>query len=949
MKKLLSMLLIVAMLLSMVLVVVPVGAAEGDGTNATLEAAGYKGITALSEITGGGKFYLKQNITVTSQQGLQQGSASNLTTLDGNGHTITYGSAETPCTDSLFGWSADVYIKNLTIKAYITTTENASNRGAALTNGFDRIVKLENVTCDSTIVVNSSLTSCGGVLCKVQNDGNLTMINVVNKGTITVAEGKKVSNLGGIIGYVSNGNFKSIKLENCRNEANIVVNGEANNVGGLVGVVDNNTAGDLTLDMDNCQNLGKITLKTTSGNTSAGGLVARCNANATIENSINGATDGYVANATAGMIEIPAECTSFEAIGGVAGVLTNNSTLTNCTNNGEIKITNTQDSGFIGGIAGNIWGKNHTYTGCVNNAPLNITRENAGVTAGIIGRNNVGGLLQIINCTNNGKITSGGKAVVAGILAQTEKSNTTIDGCTNNADISFGVSNQNSNQAIGGILGEIKNGGSNPGTGTYVYPPTDKKYIVKNSLNVGDITLNDGADAMHVGGIVGRAATAPHLEIDNCINRGDLTAKNAVGWADIGGIIGSVMSVHEYVAATNDWWWGGISSADYSITNCKNYGAIDGKTVGGIVGAAHQLYHDTIQLTIRGCYNYETGTVNGSDGAGGIVGKYSINGGDIGGLTVSDCVNKGAVTGAGYAAGIVALNGSNTTTKFGSITGCSNTATITGTGGAVAAGIIAGCNSNVTLSGNVNTGDATNPIAPEMTSITVTAQNNIFSQASGSYGTIFTADTLRAKITEAGNLNADLYTTTSFAGVTNAKTAAETALENSSDLAGMVTAYENLNEAMGALVTKEAFYKDINAAITLAGEKVEAEYTSGTWAAMQTAKTNAQTAVTNGNENATEIANLTKTLNDAIDGLVRMPNLDALNAAISNAEAKASEQNKYTSASWSAMQTKLTAAREASVGSRNSGCRPIMAAPPEGLGTRRLHRGPAPPCRGEAA
>ena len=116
MKKLLSIVLIVTMLMSMVVAAIPVNAADAsDGTNAALEAEGYKAITNLGQLRAGGKFYLKNDLTVNGRQGMP----SNVT-LDG----ITYkieGEGEHGDPYAAFLSiidSANVLIENSTLQAH---------------------------------------------------------------------------------------------------------------------------------------------------------------------------------------------------------------------------------------------------------------------------------------------------------------------------------------------------------------------------------------------------------------------------------------------------------------------------------------------------------------------------------------------------------------------------------------------------------------------------------------------------------------------------------------------------------------------------------------------------------------------------------------------------------------------------------------------------------------
>ena len=93
--------------------------------------------------------------------------------------------------------------------------------------------------------------------------------------------------------------------------------------------------------------------------------------------------------------------------------------------------------------------------------------------------------------------------------------------------------------------------------------------------------------------------------------------------------------------------------------------------------------------------------------------------------------------------------------------------------------------------------------------------------------------------------------------------------------------------------------------------KTEADYTAESWAAMQEKLTAAKAVYAKADATQTEVDEAKNALRAAIDALVQAGgsvavNKDALKTAIANAKAK--RQADYTAESWTAMQTKLTAA-----------------------------------------
>ncbi|MDR0514396.1 MAG: InlB B-repeat-containing protein [Coriobacteriaceae bacterium] len=125
----------------------------------------------------------------------------------------------------------------------------------------------------------------------------------------------------------------------------------------------------------------------------------------------------------------------------------------------------------------------------------------------------------------------------------------------------------------------------------------------------------------YAGGVVGRAvgtAAAPAL-IDNCVNKADITVTNS---SYAGGIVGSA----EYA----------------SVTNCTNFGAVNcaGGVVGGIAGAA-SLNNDS--LVLYNLVNHGAVSTAAWD-AGGVIGSLTENRSPARAQTTARLVNDGPVT-----------------------------------------------------------------------------------------------------------------------------------------------------------------------------------------------------------------------------------------------------------------------------------------------------------------
>lgn len=230
------------------------------------------------------------------------------------------------------------------------------------------------------------------------------------------------------------------------------------------------------------------------------------------------------------------------------------------------------------------------YVATVAQYAENATIENVKVLSGNVDSNGyAAGIImqsvdaEIKNCENNATITSTFSASGIGAWLLT----TTVDGCTNNGNVSGG------NRA-GGICGNF--------SGT-----------ITNCINNGEVVSTGG---MPAGGIVGVLSGASTFE--SCTNNGNVSATGTdAGNANAGGILGQTPG----------------SSA--TIKGCTNNGAItaENSTAAGI-GISHYG-----GITATDCAN--TGDVYGKTGAEGTVaakGMFSATN------TVTNCTNSGTVT-----------------------------------------------------------------------------------------------------------------------------------------------------------------------------------------------------------------------------------------------------------------------------------------------------------------
>ncbi len=344
MKKILSIFLVACMLLSMS--ILAFAEAEDDGTNAALEAAGYKGISTEEELKSQtGKFYLKNDITITSGKG---GNKTD-TYIDGNGHTVTLAGGLT-----MVNWGKNVEMKNLTIDGEVTlndgdTTEavfndkpaggsnDSSHYGPFSIHGIDEKLYVEN--CHSKVNITINVTdlpgSIGGFMGKSHGQ-NATWKNVSYTGTLNVGSGNmsnassEMRTIGGIAG-MSGANLTAVNVE-----VNATLNINATNASGVGGLFGITRAGD-----------NRFTNCTFNGELNFGGT-----------------------------------CEAAFGIGGIAGYALGTPFVAEGLNNyGKVSATNTENAGAVGGIFGHInANKSHmTFDKVVNRGAITGTVSAGGV------------------------------------------------------------------------------------------------------------------------------------------------------------------------------------------------------------------------------------------------------------------------------------------------------------------------------------------------------------------------------------------------------------------------------------------------------------------------------------------------------------------------------------------------------------------------------------------
>lgn len=262
----------------------------------------------------------------------------------------------------------------------------------------------------------------------------------------------------------------------------------------------------------------------------------------------------------------------------------------------------------------------------------------------------------------------------------------------------YGTLSNSSNEAVGGIVGYVANGGVLENLTSYVTVngkstlggivgnAENQASTVLNCVNYGDVT----GTSWNIGGIAGSGGH----DITNCVNFGNVSS---TGSDNVGGIAGSTKNTgsisgcrnYGTISTVNGRAGGIVGLGKKPIINCVNYGDINASwDSGGILG----YVGEGDSVTITGCVN--NGNVTGNTGIGGIFGFSHTSAGTI---VISDCVNNGTVTGT-WGVGGIAGN-----TK-GAISGCVNNGTLNAKGelGGIVGkcyGKVTGCTNNGTVVG----------------------------------------------------------------------------------------------------------------------------------------------------------------------------------------------------------------------------------------------------------
>lgn len=557
------------------------------------------------------------------------------TQYDGTEATINCGSA------GLFGvCAASSSIKNLTVEGnlvlnYVRPAEVADYWlyvGGVVAQAYgtdmENITSKVNISCGE---LHNNKTRVGGAIGRIAADSDTYISKVTNEGSINFAHGAGASAwetmAGGVIGIIGDGSECDLELVDITNNGNLNINSSgAGIIGGIIGYATRANEDDGIFE--NCVNNGSITLIAQAAS-NIGGIVGQIRHYELLECENNGAItigEGYKSS-----VEL--------YVGGIAGYTNGRNTsangevfITDCTNNGEIKVDKNAVP-MAGGIVGYTT-QPVTVEGCLNtaNVSVHLTNTNAFHVGGIVGKNGVNSNtvkdgVQVYDCTNEGDIS--------GYTETTEADNgggwLYVGGCFGSC---YGGAASDALPAAWGTVGCVVDGCVNKGKVRALGGAKFRVGGISGLLNRTDITncTNEGTVTNErtplykeefFGGIVGFAENGSYGNISGCTNSGVVaylmptlsgTGEKTVAnnWhATIGGILGRAKDAltkvtnctftgkvlgtndktHTWNADTGAW----VAPTDFESRNfeCRSaiVGACGGKfpisgcTVGGAIGS----------------------------------------------------------------------------------------------------------------------------------------------------------------------------------------------------------------------------------------------------------------------------------------------------------------------------------------------------------------------------
>ena len=470
MKKIISVLLIISMMIIAMPSFMYINASEPSGTAITT-AEEFKNMKAT------GRYYLANDITVSEVY-----SKTFYGVLNGNGHSITIQNIK-----YLFTRVSGI-LENLTVKGSISLSSDTEAAGVALYAGSESVdtavVTFKNVTSRVNITASGyatqtkpiggivamlnkgeiTFTQCknygnisintsgvasgnvGGIAGKTVGSSSVTFSSCINEGALTSTQ--KNLQIGGMLAYFEaldyGGTEVTVSLEKCTNRGAITACSDTHmGVGGMIGCIYNKGSSKAATTIKGCKNEGKILAKGSAVSFDVGGMVGRSYAvpNLKLEDCTNSADiDASIASSWSGAGGMIGNIMTISTAWSWSNIAKSTHIVNNCMNTGTIR--GLQTGGIVG--AGMQLGTKDiviSFNSCVNVGNVYGNDYTGGIfgVAGLHdGRENFGNLT-FNACYNAGYVK--GLNASAGILGYMAGSNTAtsivtkFDSCVNTGTI----------------------------------------------------------------------------------------------------------------------------------------------------------------------------------------------------------------------------------------------------------------------------------------------------------------------------------------------------------------------------------------------------------------------------------------------------------------------------------------------------------------------------------
>lgn len=431
---------------------------------------------------------------------------------------------------------------------------------------------------------------------------NSVLDGVVSFVPVTVAADSRCkSRAGGIVGSLYNG--RMVGCVNYGAVSNIASAGAASYVAGIAGIIDGSGDAAGTIAVEQCHNHAPVMTSLGLGNAVAGitGSVTKTALNTTLSGCSNTGEIRFD-NASASVAH---------RIGGIVAYIVDSCptlVIENCVNKGAVR-SNMNGNCFIGGIAGVNYAA--TIRECTNEAEVAFAQANA-AGAGYLCIGGIAGqtynMAQVAECVNKGDVTSDKLQVnrIGGIVGTHNASR--IDGCANSGDITLAIARTANNwEAAGGIVG--------------FYDGTDGAAVTNGCTNSGKVsaTVNSSNANIGAGGIAGIIKSG---HATGNTNNGAVSMRNAQAGktAYAGGIVGYDYNTKDKSEVTGNINNGAVEATAAGSSTLLAAGGIIGRNDVGAVGDSRNTGAVTCALHAGSLVGWNRNTVAGCAAAGSVNG-----------------------------------------------------------------------------------------------------------------------------------------------------------------------------------------------------------------------------------------------------------------------------------------------------------------------------------------